>query len=65
MGFFLLTTVVQYSVWHANYIKVITFMWRYNPYTQTVEVLNNSDKILDMAKVTSTKHDIEGKNPYL
>ena len=23
---------------------------RYNPYTQTVEVLNNSDKILDMAK---------------
>ena len=25
-------------------------MLRYNPYTQTVEVLNNSDKILDMAK---------------
>ena len=24
--------------------------FRYNPYTQTVEVLNNSDKILDMAK---------------
>merc|ERR1719154_144969 len=26
------------------------FSVRYNPYTQTVEVLNNSDKILDMAK---------------
>ncbi len=54
VGVFLLTTVVQYSVWHANYFQAITFMWRYNPYTQTVEVLNNSDKILDMAKVTST-----------
>ena len=29
----------------------VTFLLlRYNPYTQTVEVLNNSDKILDMAK---------------
>eukprot|EP00090_Calanus_glacialis_P013363 TRINITY_DN22004_c0_g1_i1.p1 TRINITY_DN22004_c0_g1~~TRINITY_DN22004_c0_g1_i1.p1 ORF type:complete len:561 (-),score=172.93 TRINITY_DN22004_c0_g1_i1:215-1663(-) len=26
------------------------FSVRYNPYTQTIEVLNNSDKILDMAK---------------
>ena len=26
------------------------FCLRYNPYTQTVEVLNNSDKILDVAK---------------
>jgi len=33
----------------ADYIKR-PFSVRYNPYTQTVEVLNNSDKILDMAK---------------
>ena len=29
---------------------ITLFLIRYNPYTQTVEVLNNSDKILDMAK---------------
>ena len=29
---------------------VTLLVLRYNPYTQTVEVLNNSDKILDMAK---------------
>ena len=31
-------------------ITFYIFCLRYNPYTQTVEVLNNSDKILDMAK---------------
>ena len=36
----------------ANAIGIIFYILclRYNPYTQTVEVLNNSDKILDVAK---------------